>query len=132
MINARKSSRKREAILDAVRSTKEHPSAEWVYARLKPLYRDLSLGTVYRNFALFRENGDIISVGTVNGQERFDGDTSPHAHFICERCGRVIDVESSLIDGAVYETVAKAVGGRITSHSLTFTGLCRDCCENGD
>ena len=44
-------SRKREAILNTVRGTTLHPSAEWVYHELKPSYPDLSLGTVYRNLA---------------------------------------------------------------------------------
>lgn len=64
--------------------------------RLKPDIPDLSLGTVYRNLALFREEGKAMSVATVAGQERFDGRTHPHAHFICEKCGRVDDVDAVL------------------------------------
>ena len=65
----RKHSKKRDAIYECVRSTKTHPSAEWVYSRLKPEIPDLSLGTVYRNLAMFKQEGDIISVGTVGGLE---------------------------------------------------------------
>ena len=35
-MEARKYSKKREAILEALRNTTEHPSAEMLYARLKP------------------------------------------------------------------------------------------------
>lgn len=66
-MEARKYSKKRQAILDALRNTTEHPSAEMLYARLKPEYPDLSLGTVYRNLAMFIRDGDVISVGTVSG-----------------------------------------------------------------
>ena len=48
-------SRKREAILNALRNTDAHPTAEWVYRQLKPEYPDLSLGTVYRNLGRFQE-----------------------------------------------------------------------------
>ena len=41
-----KKSRKRDAILACVCSTDTHPTAEWVYTRLKPDIPDLSLGTV--------------------------------------------------------------------------------------
>ena len=51
METARKHSKKREAILEALRSAKDHPSAEMLYSRLKSVYPDLSLGTVYRNLA---------------------------------------------------------------------------------
>lgn len=47
-------SKKREAILAAIRGTSCHPSAEWIYQQLKPRHPDLSLGTVYRNLAFFR------------------------------------------------------------------------------
>ncbi|NLG92671.1 MAG: transcriptional repressor, partial [Clostridiales bacterium] len=60
-------SRKREAILKAIRSTTTHPTAEWVYQKVKPEYPDLSLGTVYRNIAQFKKDGPIICVGIVNG-----------------------------------------------------------------
>ena len=83
----RKRSRKREAILDCLRQTDVHPSAEWVYRRLKPRIPDLSLATVYRNLALFKQEGLICSLGVAQGLERFDGDTSPHVHFICTGCG---------------------------------------------
>ena len=78
-MEARKYSKKREAILEALRNTTEHPSAEMLYARLKPEFPDLSLGTVYRNLAMFIRDGDAVSVGTVAGQERYDADTHPHA-----------------------------------------------------
>ncbi len=44
-----KFSRKREALYNALRATTVHPTAEWLYAALRPEYPDLSLGTVYRN-----------------------------------------------------------------------------------
>ena len=86
MATIRKRSRKRDAILACVRATTCHPSAEWVYQRLKPTIPDLSLGTVYRNLSMFKDEGLVISVGTVGGLERFDGNTKPHTHFVCARC----------------------------------------------
>ena len=45
----RKHSRKRDAILECLRCTTSHPTAEWVYNQLKPTIPDLSLATVYRS-----------------------------------------------------------------------------------
>ena len=120
-------SRKREAILLALRGTTEHPSAETIYTWLKPAHPDLSLGTVYRNLSFFMENGDIISVGTVDGQERYDGNAAPHAHFICKNCGRVIDVDIPDILEARDKSVEDSAGVSVTGHAATFTGLCADC-----
>ena len=83
MEQTRKRSKKRDAILSCLCSTDTHPSAEWIYHRLKPQIPDLSLATVYRNLALFKREGRIVSVGIVQNLERFDANTQPHAHFIC-------------------------------------------------
>ena len=80
-------SRKRAAILAALRETRCHPTAEWVYRTLKPQYPDLSLATVYRNLNHLRETGQVVSLGSIGGYERFDGELRPHAHLICQGCG---------------------------------------------
>ena len=119
--------KKREAILNCLRSTNTHPTAEWVYAQLKTEYPDISLGTVYRNLALFKEQGLVISVGTVNGVERFDADTEPHVHFICRECHKVDDLPGMIIPASLTADVDRYTGGRTETCSLSFTGTCREC-----
>ncbi|MDR2176459.1 MAG: transcriptional repressor [Treponema sp.] len=146
----KKHSRKRDEILALIRSTTSHPSARWVYERLKPAFPRLSLGTVYRNIRAFREEGELVSVGVVQGEERFDGQVRPHCHFICSRCGKIVD-----IDGGVdknQEETAGAPPGPVSKSGLSpgigdnsvlyvdhrktvFYGLCGDCrraVEEGD
>jgi Fur family peroxide stress response transcriptional regulator len=122
--------KKREAILNCLRSTTSHPTAEWVHAQLKAEYPDISLGTVYRNLALFKEQGLIISVGTVNGVERFDADTEPHVHFICTRCHKVEDLPGMIIPESLTTDADRYTGGRTETCSLSFTGACRECCSH--
>ena len=119
--------RKRDAILTCLRSTTVHPSADWVYAQLKPEYPDISLGTIYRNLNLFKEQGLITSLGTVNGVERFDGNIAPHVHYICTSCGCVLDLERVAVPQELQSSVAAATGGQVTGCQLTFTGLCAAC-----
>lgn len=126
MEQIRKHSRKRDAILACLRSTTAHPSAEWIYQHVKPEIPDLSLGTVYRNLAYFAESGEIRCLGTVAGQERFDGDIHPHSHFICKHCGAVLDLtdDESLTDS---QNAAETLGVRITDVDIRYSGLCRAC-----
>lgn len=120
-------SKKREAILEAIRSTKCHPSADWVYQTLKPTHPDLSLGTVYRNLDFFRQHGTVISVGVVKGQERFDATTDPHTHFFCTGCGSVLDLDEIIPDMGLDRTVCEKYGLAVERHDLVFHGLCQDC-----
>ena len=123
----RKHSRKRDAILACVRGTTCHPAAEWVYNQLKPEIPDLSLGTVYRNLAMFKQEGVIDSVGTVEGLERFDGRTDPHCHFVCLGCGAVLDVEEAELPEELLRTAGRETGGRITGYRLNYFGFCKKC-----
>ena len=121
--------RKRDAILTCLRQTKVHPSADWVYAQLKPEIPDLSIGTVYRNLALFKELGLAVSVGTVSGVERFDADTIPHVHYICSGCGNVLDLPGLSVPEELNAAAARDSGGRVDACQLTFTGMCAECAK---
>ena len=121
--------RKRDAILSCLRQTTEHPSADWVYAKLKPEIPDLALGTVYRNLTLFKEQGLILSLGTVGGVERFDGNVAPHVHFVCTNCQRVLDLAQIQIPEELNAAASRASGGQVDSCQLTFHGRCACCKE---
>ena len=119
--------RKRDAILQCVRSTTTHPSAEWVFENVRTEVPDISLATVYRNLSLFKDQGLIASLGTVKGIERFDGNTEPHVHFICTGCGAVVDLPEISVPQELNEAVSRSSGGRVDNCQLSFTGLCGEC-----
>ena len=119
--------RKRNAILDQLRHSHAHPSAEELHAMLQNEHPDISLATVYRNLALFKKQGIIQSLGTVNGIERFDGNTAPHVHYICTECSAVLDLPELDPPEELRSAAAKGVGGQVSACQLTFTGTCGAC-----
>ncbi len=123
----RKNSKKREAILNVIKNTDSHPTAEWIYQKLKPEIKDLSLGTVYRNLALFVANGDIIKVATVDNQERYDARINEHSHFICNSCSAVIDIENPKSSDELITNIGKNYNFNISSYNLSFYGECENC-----
>lgn len=120
-------SRKRMAILNSLRNTRTHPTADWIYTQLKPENPNLSLGTVYRNLKMFCETGKAISVGVINGQEHFDGFVHPHAHFVCDTCGAVLDVDESFFGPEELAELSEKTGCSVTSAAVTFHGTCSAC-----
>lgn len=122
-----KNFRKRNAILSHLQQTTVHPSAEMIFSDLKPQIPDLSMGTVYRNLTLFKKQGLAMSVATVNGVERFDGNTEPHVHFICSECDAVIDLMEMQVPQTLRGAAAACSGGQVDGCQLSFTGVCRDC-----
>lgn len=127
MAASQKHFRKRDAIYDYLLHSKAHPSAEMVYAQLKPEIPDLAMGTVYRNLNHFKEQGLVSSIATVRGTERFDANTRPHVHFICSDCDAVIDLDEMQIPDSLGSAAAYCCGGQVTLCHLHFTGVCRDC-----
>ena len=127
METKRKTSKKRIAIMNALTAVTSHPTAEMLYASLKPLYPELSLGTVYRNLAVLAEEGLVVSVAHVDGQERYDARTDFHAHLVCRRCRCVTDIEPTDEVKTVCEALARSSGCKPDGISLSYTGLCRNC-----
>lgn len=119
--------KKRDAILNCLQQTDRHPSAEWIYDQLKSEYSDVSLATVYRNLALFKKQGLIASLGTVDGVERFDGNTAPHVHYICTHCGSILDMHGINVPETLCKNAADLCGGQVDTCQLTFTGICQEC-----
>lgn len=123
-----KRSRQRDRILETLRGTKAHPTATWVYDALKKEFPDLSLGTVYRNLGILRDQGLLRVLQSGSTFDRFDADTSAHYHFICERCGGVSDVPMPALD-EIERAASKAVGRPVSGHRLDFFGLCAACAD---
>ena len=121
--------RKRNAILSCLRSTDCHPSAEMVHEMLQSEHPDISLATVYRNLALFKQQGLVQSVATVNGTERFDANVNPHVHFICTNCASVMDLPQMTVPQELCGIVENATGGVVSDCQLSFTGKCQACCQ---
>ena len=123
----RKNSKKRQALLDALCHSKEHPTAEMLYNQLKVDIPELSLGTVYRNLGVLMQEGLVISVGHVNGQERYDAITYPHPHFVCRHCHGVIDINLPDTVSGMYEEIDNQFHCAPEGYSLTINGLCANC-----
>ena len=124
-----KYSRQRESIREFVKDSKEHPTADDVYAAIRKQYPNISLGTVYRNLSLLVELDEIVKVPTEDGPDRFDGNARPHSHFICTECHNIFDIEDNHL-WQITEWVTKNFEGEIRRHRTTFYGTCKRCLES--
>ena len=121
-------SQQREAILEAVRKTDTHPTAEWVYARVRKELPRVSLGTVYRNLKRLVQENKISELDTNGTANRFDSNTQIHHHFLCEHCGKLLDfTNDKQMENAMLASIAENTGFKITNHRCELTGLCPDC-----
>jgi Fur family peroxide stress response transcriptional regulator len=121
-----KRSRQRERILELLQGTGRHPAADWIYRQLKDEFPNLSMGTVYRNLSILIEQGLVKRIDFGSTFDRFDANVGPHYHFICERCGAIIDLELP-IDESLNERVNRATPLAAHRHRIEFYGICERC-----
>jgi len=119
-------SQKRQRILEEVKNTKIHPTAEWVYQRVRKDFPRLSLGTVYRNLNFLCEQGLIQKLLLDFPSDHFDGDTSLHHHFICKVCGKIFDLDLKTKEN-LSKKAEKKTDFSIENYRIYFYGLCDRC-----
>ena len=116
-------SRQRELITGIIKGRCDHPTADMIYCTARELEPNISLGTVYRNLKLLADEKDIITLETEDKKIHYDGDTSRHSHFICSRCGRIIDLfKPSKTPDEIDE-----LGLKVSGEKCIYYGLCTDC-----
>jgi Fur family transcriptional regulator, peroxide stress response regulator len=117
----------RLAILRILSVSEDHPSAEQVYEKVKINFPTTSLATVYKTIALLKELNEILELGFPDTGNRYDGNKPfPHPHFICVKCGKIVDPELSCLDEVVKE-MSKNTGCTILHHRMDFFGVCAEC-----
>jgi Fe2+ or Zn2+ uptake regulation protein len=120
----------RRVVLEVVRGTDSHPTAERVHEMVRRRLPRVSLGTVYRNLRLLVAEGLVSELR--GPYARFDGNVSDHHHFTCLGCGRIADVAGTMTEPhsrALCLRVAAQSGLSVSHHRIDFYGRCRECGE---
>lgn len=124
----KRATRQLTAVYQSLQGDHTHPSADEIYRRVRKKLPRISLGTVYRNLQRLVEEGRIRTLLLGERVARYDPVVSNHDHFICQACGRVVDVFLER-DRRVNLTPLVRAGFAVTTHNLTVHGLCQACVE---
>jgi Fe2+ or Zn2+ uptake regulation protein len=116
----------REIILEEIRRSKTHPTADELYERIKKKLPRVSLATVYRNLEILSEVGLIKKLEISGRQKRFDWDPEGHDHVFCVHCQRIDNIGHAASSAPEVESIQEQ-GYRITGRRIEFFGLCPKC-----
>ena len=122
----KRTTRQLEQVFKALQGDHSHPFADEIYRRVHKRLPRISLATVYRNLHSLVEEGKIRTLLLDEQGARFDPETSQHDHFVCARCGRVVDLFLRRARQLDLSSLAKQ-GYVVTTHNLTVHGICRAC-----
>jgi Fur family peroxide stress response transcriptional regulator len=112
--------------VDLLRASASHPSALELYQEIRTEFPSASLGNVYRNLNILVEQGEIRRLGSGSGSDRFEYGREDHAHFICNSCGVIQDLELPEIASFVTDTTRRT-GGSVEEVRVDLYGLCERC-----
>jgi len=126
-----RSTNQRQVILEEIKKSNSHPTADDIYESVRKRLPKISLGTIYRNIEILYENGLIEKIGPLSNQMRYDGITKNHYHIRCIRCGRVVDAPIKTIN-RLNDDVRKQTDYMILGHRLEYIGICPDCRKKED
>lgn len=117
----------RLAIMKYLDKNRTHPTADRIYIDLKEKNPALSKTTVYNSVETLKEHGIIQSL-TISGSElRYDFENKMHHHFLCKKCGTIIDIDIKCPNiGKMLES-----GHNVEEVHGYFKGICKKCLKKG-
>ena len=104
----------------------DHPSAETIHKRVRKRLPMVTLDTVYRTLGKLEELGLAIQVSVVASTMRFEANTDHHHHFVCRKCGAILDLSSPKLDRLRFAHVLPE-GYKADWAQVELRGLCPKC-----
>lgn len=117
--------KQRRTILEIIKSSPGHMTAEEIYAKAKQIMPSIAIGTVYRNLGLMADEGEIRRFPIPGKPDRYDKSVKPHEHLVCQRCGEISDFFVS----GLQDYLERQTGIEITGYDLNLRYICEKCKE---
>lgn len=116
----------RRAVLDVIRKTTDHPTANEIFQRVQVIHPGLAYGTVYTALKALVNHSLIQELKFGDNASRYDGRVEHHHHVQCRVCGTLGEVEIGLSDDQ-WAKVTAQTGFEIHTHHIQFIGYCPRC-----
>jgi len=102
-----------------------HPTIEDVYQGLCQTVKTLSRTTVYNTLRMMSKQGAAQMITIDEHRVCYDGNTTPHVHFYCKKCGKVLDLFD---EKAPTLKKPRVIDGNIVDEQqLYYKGVCAEC-----
>ena len=123
---ARRPTRQRRALAEALAGTDEFVSAQLLHARMSAEGSTVGLATVYRNLQAMATDGEIDVLRADDGEARYRAcrTEAHHHHVVCRLCGRTVEVELPPAFEQWSAKVGADHGFRDLTHTVEIFGTC--------
>ena len=117
--------RQRRVVYETIKDTFSHPTADWIFEQVRHKLPKVSLGTVYRNLGVLKDEGLVREIYGNDRRAHYDAETKPYVHFICSVCDQIVDVHG--VKKADWRTLKDLVGCVVDDQAVVFSGRCTTC-----
>jgi Fur family peroxide stress response transcriptional regulator len=117
-------------IYEILAGSASHPSAEEIFAKAREQYPALSFNTVYKTLDALVRVGEVLVVETPDSKARYEVAGEAHHHFLCRRCGAIIDIHAPVIQDIVLPPEYRD-GHELHGYQINFFGYCEKCKTGG-
>ncbi|MBT5774662.1 MAG: transcriptional repressor [Dehalococcoidia bacterium] len=118
----------RLAIVRIIAEDVRHPTVDQVFETVHETFPTTSRATVYKTFELLKDIGELLEFEFSEGGNRYDAKrVGPHAHVLCDGCGRMEDLEIDAADGSLVAQANANSSFHVTRQRVEFYGLCAKC-----
>jgi len=124
-----RNTKQRKYMLELLHSTDTHPNAFWLFEKMKLVFQNLSLSTVYRNLGILESQGLLQRLSCGASFDRYDANVSLHSHFYCRHCHQVYDLNAKALEDNALDS-ANAGSHQLEGCQITFYGICDQCISN--
>ena len=114
----------RYAVMAFLTKQAGHPTAVEIFEAVNRVDPRSSRATIYNNLRDLVQAGLIREVAMEGRAARFDTKGMRHHHFICDRCGKVEDIEWYGVPRPGLGSLGKRI---LRECELIFRGLCIKC-----
>jgi len=120
----------RYAVMAFLMERNRHPTAVEIFTAVNRVDPRSSRATTYNNLRDLVQAGLVREVAVEGRAARFDAKGMRHHHFICDRCGKVEDIEWCRVPRPASGSLGKRI---LRECELIFRGLCAKCApRHGD
>lgn len=123
----RQGSRQRDIVLQILKGSFSHPTAEEIFRQARTIDNNISLGTIYRNLDILCRENTITKIATNTGVDRYDYKKTEHHHAICQECGNVIDFASNININNLTKDLVKQTQFNVCQNEIRIIGVCKTC-----
>lgn len=121
-----RNTKQKQIIMDVLDKNRTHPTIKEIQEKVKEIDASIGQATIYRNINKLVDEEKIKKIPTAEGRDHYDINTVSHYHFICQKCGKIMDLFDKKYEKLI-NRMETDYQMKIENSNIIFEGVCKEC-----